>query len=213
MTSRQRDSSEGLTPFQIDVARAFFDLPTSAGFLLAGGGALVAQRLTARPTQDLDFFTSHNQGDVSLAVTGLVAAADQRGWNVEILQQTDTFTRLVISGAERLLIDLAVDSPPGQPPTASFVGPTYAPTELAGRKVIALFDRAEARDFADCYVLADRFGKAELLERAADIDAGFDPQIFAQMLRTLRRFADTEIPADNPDAIRAFFTAWADELT
>jgi hypothetical protein len=128
-------------------------------------------------------------------------------------KQTDTFTRLVISGAERLLIDLAVDSPPGQPPTASFVGPTYAPTELAGRKVIALFDRAEARDFADCYLLADRFGKAELLERAADIDAGFDPQILAQMLRTLRRFADTEIPADNPDAIRAFFTAWADELT
>jgi hypothetical protein len=40
VTSRQRDSSEGLTPFQIDVARAFFDLPTSAGFLLAGGGAL-----------------------------------------------------------------------------------------------------------------------------------------------------------------------------
>jgi hypothetical protein len=47
----------GLTPFQIEVARLFFDLPASAGFLLAGGAALVAQHLTRRPTQDLDFFT------------------------------------------------------------------------------------------------------------------------------------------------------------
>jgi len=34
-------------------------------------------------------------------------------------------------------------------PTVSLVGPTYDPEELAGRKVIALIDRAEARDFAD----------------------------------------------------------------
>ncbi len=39
------------------MAQLFFGLPASDGFLLAGGGALLAQRLTSRPTQDLDFFT------------------------------------------------------------------------------------------------------------------------------------------------------------
>ena len=46
----------GLTEFQTDVARLFFSLPASDGFLLAGGGALLVSGLTTRPTEDLDFF-------------------------------------------------------------------------------------------------------------------------------------------------------------
>jgi hypothetical protein len=48
----------GLPAFQLEVARLFFALPASEGFLLAGGAALLAQHLTARPTEDLDFFTA-----------------------------------------------------------------------------------------------------------------------------------------------------------
>jgi hypothetical protein len=47
-----------LTKFQLEVARLFFSLPASDGFVLAGGAALIAQHLTSRPTQDLDFFTA-----------------------------------------------------------------------------------------------------------------------------------------------------------
>ena len=62
-----RDRSEPagpLTAFQVEVARAFFALPSAEGFLLAGGAALAAHGLTARPTQDLDLFTSPGRGDV-----------------------------------------------------------------------------------------------------------------------------------------------------
>ena len=45
-------------------------------------------------------------------------------------------------------------------------------------------ERAEAREFADVYVLAQRYGKELLLARAAAVDAGFDPAILASMLRT-----------------------------
>ena len=48
----------GLAAFQLEVARLFFALPASKGFLLAGGAALLAQHLTTRPTEDLDFFTA-----------------------------------------------------------------------------------------------------------------------------------------------------------
>ena len=36
-----------LTDFQTEVTRLFFSLPASNGFLLAGGGALLANGLTA----------------------------------------------------------------------------------------------------------------------------------------------------------------------
>jgi Nucleotidyl transferase AbiEii toxin, Type IV TA system len=75
-----------------------------------------------------------------------------------------------------VLIDLAVNAPPDLPPSATPAGPTLAPEELAGHKLLALFDRAAARDFADVYVLARRFGKDMLLARATQTDAGFDPR-------------------------------------
>jgi hypothetical protein len=63
-----------LTAFQLRVAGLFFALPQSRGFLLAGGAALLAQHLTTRPTEDLDFFTAPEQGHVPAACDALEAA-------------------------------------------------------------------------------------------------------------------------------------------
>lgn len=52
-----------------------------------------------------------------------------------------------------------VHDSPTSLPNVSFLGPTLAPTELAGNTFLALFGRAEAKDFADMYVLAQRFRK------------------------------------------------------
>jgi hypothetical protein len=152
---------------------------------------------------------------VAAAWAAFEIAAAERGWSVRRIQETPTFVRLVVSGPEDLLVDIALDAPPGRRPTASIAGPTFDREELAGRKVIALFDRAEARDFADVYALAARYDKALLLERAAEVDAGFDRRAFADMLRALARFTDTELPVNPTEgpALRAFFAAWADELS
>lgn len=206
-----------LTPFQLEVARLFFGLPQSNGFLLAGGAALLAQHLTTRPTEDLDFFTAPERGHVPAARDALESAARQRGWSTERIHDGDTFCRLVIAGSTaRVLVDLAVNAPPDSPPSPTAAGPTLAPEELAGHKLLALFDRAAARDFADVYVLARRFGKDVLLARATQIDAGFDTRVLASMLATLDRFTDSEIPLpDNlPMAgLREFYAAWRSELT
>lgn len=134
----------------------------------------------------------------------------QQGWRVERLRDSPTFSRLVIDGPEKLLVDLAVDAAPGNPPTASFIGPTVAPAELAGRKLIALFDRAAARDFADVYALISRYSKQQLLTEAAALDAGFDQRVLAQMMGTLGRFTDADLPV-SPEQIapmRDFFADW-----
>jgi hypothetical protein len=146
---RDAHARDGLTDFQIEVARLFFALPASAGFLLAGGAALLAQHLISRPTQDLDFFTSQNMGEVDAARAALETASAARGWKVRPIRDTPTFVRLVIVGPEDLIVDIARDSPPGRPPSVSIAGPTFDPEELAGRK-IALFDRAEPATSPTC---------------------------------------------------------------
>jgi hypothetical protein len=88
-----------LSAFQLEVARLFFALPASKGFLLAGGAALLAQHLTARPTEDLDFFTAAERGHVPAARDALEAVARQRGWTTERIHDSDTFCRLVIHAA------------------------------------------------------------------------------------------------------------------
>jgi hypothetical protein len=133
---------------------------------------------------------------------------------VDRIRDTPSFCRLVVHGPEDLLIDLGVDSPPGQLAQASFIGPTFGLEELAGRKLLALFDRAEARDFADFYILAARFGQALLLNQAAALDSGFDHRYLAQMLKSLARFSDADLPlpASEVPGLRKFFTDWQAEL-
>jgi hypothetical protein len=215
VTDRHGDQIEPtvLTVFQVEVARLFFSLPTSDRFLLAGGAALLAQHMTVRPTNDLDLFTG-TPGAVHSARDEFEAAAQERGWTIDVRQSTTTFCRLVVHGSEDLLVDIALDSPPLQPATASFLGPTFAPEELAGRKLLALFDRAEARDFADVFVLLRTYTKSQLLGWANDIDAGFDTAVLAEQLGTLRRFLDSDLPIESAsvEQLRQLFDDWRHEL-
>lgn len=143
-------------------------------------------------------------------------SAGLHDWDVSVIRDYATFCRLVVTSRhEEVLVDLAVDSPPATPPTMTILGPTLAPLDLAGRKVLALFGRAEARDFADVYTLAQRFGAEALLAQAAEQDPGFDRSVFAEMIATLDRFTDDEIPASGFDLreVRTFFAHWATQIT
>jgi hypothetical protein len=107
-----------------------------------------------------------------------------------------------------------VNAPPDLPASTTPLGQRLP--RKRSHKLLALFDRAAARDFADVYVLERRFGKAVMLTRAAQIDAGFDISVLADMIATLDRFTDSEIPI--PDGLsvaelRAFFATWRSELT
>ncbi len=175
---------------------------------------MAAQHLTIRPTQDLDFFTSPGQGEVPAARDAFIAAAQARGWTLQVLRDEPTFCRLQITGVDELLVDIAVDATPGHPPVASIAGPTLDPSELAGRKVIALFDRAAARDFVDMFMLSSSYTKIALLRLAADVDAGFDPQVLADMFDMLTRYTDRDLSLRrvDPPAVRQFFADWANEI-
>jgi hypothetical protein len=209
------DRPEQLTALQVELARIFFTLEAAEGYLVAGGAALLASDLIDRPTDDLDLFAATPTTSVTPARAAFKQALREQGCGVVLIQDGPTFCRMVVTRAgEETVVDLAIDSPPHSRPTITVLGPTLAPLELAGRKLLALFGRAEARDFADVYVLAHRFGKAALIEHARAFDAGFDLSVLAQMIRTIERFDDNEIPlaADDLPVARAFFADWASEL-
>lgn len=200
--------------FQLRIAEGFFSLPEAEGYVLAGGGALRAHRLIERPTRDLDFFSS-SADSVTAAAAAFEAYARRQRWDVEVVIATAQFVRLVVNSDQTMMVDLALDGAAQEQVEVTDYGPTLHPNDLAGRKTLALFDRAEARDFADVFVLSRMYSRDGLIELAMGIDRGFDRLVFAEMLDTLDRFEDDDIPVPQRDAaeLRAFFSAWKRELT
>lgn len=208
-------SDSTLTELQRLVLEVFFKLPEADGFVLAGGAAMVASGLTERPTQDVDLFGSDVATGITAAADALEVACTDRGWTTERIHDTATFRRLIVrSPGDELLVDLAVDSPPLGVPKITAVGPTYPPRELAARKLLALFDRAEARDFVDAHTLSERFDLDELLVLAGDLDEGFAPALLAEMLASHGRFTDEELVAlgGDPPRLRAWADGWRSRL-
>ena len=205
----------GLTQFQIHVANQFFRLAASSGYAIAGGAGLIASSLISRPTQDLDLFTYAPTRSVMKARGQFLDAARESGWITTVLVDSDTFCRIhVIGPDDEVLVDLAIDSPPTAPPTMTVLGPSLTSLDLAGRKLLALLGRAEARDFADVFVLAQTFGKEVLVEQATLMDPGFNRKVLAEMVATLARFDDDAIPL-TPSLVtesRDFYRDWGLEL-
>ena len=52
------------------------------------------------------------------------------------------------------------------------------------------------------------------MARAAEVDAGFDTRVLAEMISTLNRFTDADIPLPGLPvcALRAFYELWLAEL-
>lgn len=64
------------------------------------------------------------------------------------------------------------------------------------------------------FMLNSSFGKIKLLRLAAEVDAGFDPQVLADMFDMLARYTDRDLSVGSvdPAAVRRFFADWADEI-
>ncbi|HDH03496.1 MAG TPA: hypothetical protein ENH15_04545 [Actinobacteria bacterium] len=205
--------TDSLVEFQQVVAQAFLSLHEAEGFALAGGSALIAHGAIDRPTRDLDIFATPSE-HIPTAHEAFLALAEARGWTVETITSTETFARTIVRGPFETILDLAVDSPPSEEAVMTVYGRTLSLVDLAARKVLALFDRAEARDFTDIYELRHRFSKDEMLRLAGLLDTGFDRQVFADMLGSLKRFENEDIPLPHdtvPDC-RTWFATWRDEL-
>jgi Nucleotidyl transferase AbiEii toxin, Type IV TA system len=151
----------------------------------------------------------------------VVAALRADGLGVEVAREGSTFARLAVSdsvGGNASILELSADWR-AYPPVTLAIGPVLHPADAVANKLCALFGRAEVRDYIDVHaVLADgRFTGDELLRMAADHDPGFDPGMFAEALRAVRRFPSSafevyKLTPDQVDALTARLLGWADEI-
>lgn len=139
-----------LTELQERVARIITELPEARGFALAGGAALVVHGLTERSTNDLDYFTTA-PADVPTLRRAIEIAMAEAGFTVTAVTASEEFVRLEVrDGTGDTRIDLAWDARM-RPPVATDFGTVLHEDELAADKLLAVFGRAEARDFLDVY--------------------------------------------------------------
>lgn len=198
-----------LSALQEQVARIIAGLDEAEGFALAGGAALIARGDVRRQTRDLDFF-----GLTGDAVDRLVQAVEQAlsdaGLGVRRVQVNPGFARLIVErGDDRTELDLGSDArlfpiEPGKP------APTLSGEELAVDKVLALFGRAEARDFVDLMALEPRYGLERLCELAVEKDRGFTPELLGEMLGRLDRLRRDEFGLDDAqyEQLRGVVARW-----
>jgi hypothetical protein len=178
------------------VAKIIAGLEEATDFALAGGAALIARGDVQRQTKDLDFF-GLTTDSVDRLVPVVERALQAAGLTVRRVQDNPGFARLLVEGADdRTEVDLAADArlftvDPGQP------APTLSGEELAVDKVLAVFGRAEGRDFVDLLAVERRYGLDRLCELAAEKDRGFTPEVFGTMLGQFRRLRREEFEIDD----------------
>jgi hypothetical protein len=121
------------------------------------------------------------------------------------------FARLVVTSAgsqpEQTRLDVAKDVIE-HPFVDNPIGQTLHPEELAVNKILAMFDRGEARDLDDLAQIDAHYRLQDLLVSAKAKDHGFEPGAFAEMLRLSARRPDGDFPSDDLAPLRR----WASEL-
>lgn len=203
-----------LTLLQRRVIEIVSQLPEAHDAALAGGAAMIARGLVDRTTRDVDFFTTSAD-----AVNGLHGAVQRAlthaGYQVRTVRAVSGFVRLEVSHrGETCEVDLAHDARL-RPTERGDLGATLAAEELAADKMLALFGRAEARDFVDVDALVDHFGRERLLTLAAEKDAGFTPYRFAEALGTIDRLRPDEfgLAEDRLRHLKLRFDTWRRAIT
>lgn len=197
------------------------------GFALAGGYAVQAHRIVTRLSDDVDLFTSWDRRDeVATATEHIVDAYRRHGFRVTVADDSGAYVRLLVNVADTaddpdqaVKVELVADIRL-HPPVQMAVGPVLHRDDVAGGKMSALFSRAAARDYIDiaALVAGGHYTRDELLGLAAERDAGFDRDVFAQMLAGIHRYKDEDflrygIDHDTLHRTREQITAWHDHLT
>jgi hypothetical protein len=178
------------------VAGIIAGLNEAEGFALAGGAALILRGVVRRSTRDLDFFGLTTTA-VDMLVPAVEGALRGAGLTVEHVQRSPGFARLLVErDSEVTEVDIAADARPF-PAQPGRLAPTLSGEELAVDKVLAIFGRAEARDFEDLMALEPSYGFDRLCELAADKDRGFLPEVLAEMLGHFGRLRRDEFELDD----------------
>lgn len=145
----------------------------------------------------------------------MAVALERAGWDLVVVRRHATFCRFLATRDEHSVeIDLAIDSPPLRPLEVVDGIPVLSSLDLAGRKILATLDRAEARDRTDLWSLSRLLGRTPCVDAARQLDGAVDAAAVRSAFANIERLADAEFPvvSDEVEVVRAWFNDWRDEL-
>jgi hypothetical protein len=208
--------------YQRDVTRLALTALAGGGFALAGSGAIREHGIIDRPTQDIDLFTSVTSTEAFAAsTTRLAAAMRERGFEVVERRSAPQFANFSVTSptGQTVEVDLGVDWRAEEPVTLS-VGPVLSLEDAVGSKVVAVYSRAEVRDYLDLDAIREsgRFTDGQLLDLAVARDPGFDVEMFAGQLEQINRLSGTlrveeyGVGEQGLAHLKSRLSGWAEEL-
>ena len=162
-----------------------------------GRCAVRAHGILERPSEDDDLFTAlAAAGQFPYAVRTAITAFAADGLDADVLVENPGFARLTVTDPESgraSKVELGIDWRQ-HPPTTLAIGPVLARDDAVANKVNALYSRGQARDYidVDAAVLSGGYPREQLLILAKEHDPGFEPTLFAEALRAVRRLPTTE---------------------
>jgi len=215
---------EILTNLQKKILLLYSEIPDREAFYLTGGTALSAFFLEHRRSNDLDFFTDVEELVMPFAQR-LEESLKKEGLKVERLRGFRSFMELSVSSEnDSTVIHFALDSPFRfeQPSDIKEIPGVKIDSliDMATNKLLALFGRAELRDFLDIYFLVrDHYTKDELIEKSARKDPGFDLYWLGVAIERINEFSE-----DSPDLhllirpctireLQQFYGIWRKEIS
>lgn len=167
-------------------------------FFLSGGAALVGFYLHHRQTQDIDLFTLEDEIESGFTLANEIAR--EMGGNIESLQTSPDFRRLLLSrGESAIVVDLVHEYVYQIDHDKRIVGGIRidTPEEILANKLCALLSRSEVRDLVDVRALEmTGFSIAAAVNAASKKDSGFTPAQLAWVLSEIR-FGEDLVPPGN----------------
>ena len=189
------------------------------GLAVTGGYAIKAHGLVDRPSEDIDFATSH-LAPVEEITEGLAAAYSQAGFQVRVLNTGGRFGHLdvVLPSGGRYRVDIMKEPLNHEPAMMSF-GPVVALEDVVALKVGAFHDRGVLRDVIDVHAASKLFSQADLVAMARSVlDEEFRLESLRDQLDRVQMYPDEEFAVYGIDvaqsaAIRSWAIEWSARLS
>ncbi|MFG1923296.1 nucleotidyl transferase AbiEii/AbiGii toxin family protein [Cryptosporangium sp. NPDC048952] len=209
-----------LDPLQEQITQTALSLPQAHTLALAGGGAMIAHGLVDRATHDVDLFTEIDPDEAVKVAAALRGALTAAGLEITPAARPPHANRFVVRDPRTGLsceVEVFPDGGRLRPTVDLELGAVLHLDDLAADKVLALWGRAEVRDYIDVVALLDRIPKERLLQLAVEKDAGFTSATFRDALEAIRRFdpedwTATGIDASSIDRTQQTVAEWIEEL-
>ncbi|MBA2317499.1 MAG: nucleotidyl transferase AbiEii/AbiGii toxin family protein, partial [Euzebyales bacterium] len=159
---------------------------------------MAAHGVLDRTTRDLDYFGGPDDAAaVHRLADALEHAAKRQGLEIKRDRQWQAFVRFRVSGqGDECEVDLGIDYRALDAVQTRY-GPALELRELGANKVLAVFARAEPRDFVDLAELTKRFPLDELIALAAEKDPGLDLAVLDEFMDRVRLLPRADFELDD----------------